>query len=144
MKPIDKFREEYFFLSNFYEAEVAFEGKLYPTVEHAFQAAKTLDEQEKEDIRTATAPIKAKQKGQNVTLRKEWEEIKVDIMYQLLSAKFQNPILRGKLIATGERELIEGNTWGDTFWGASEGKGENMLGKLLMKVREDILKSFLG
>lgn len=137
---IDRFVGEYAFLSNFHPSTVTYEGKRYPTVEHAFQAAKTFDENSKEAVRKATTPGDAKKLGRLVSLREGWDEIKVDIMRDLIRRKFQNPFLRPLLLATGDAELIEGNYWNDRFFGVCmrTGVGENHLGRILMEVRDEI------
>ena len=126
------------FLSNFYPAMIEFDGGMYPTVEHAYQAAKTLFIDERLAIQDCHSPGQAKRKGRKVTLRSDWEEIKLDIMQQLVKAKFVDPKLRMLLLHTGEAELIEGNHWHDTFWGICNGVGENHLGKILMRIRDEI------
>lgn len=138
---IAEFTGEYRFLSNFYAAPVQLDGVLYPTVEHAFQAAKTTDLKERLQIRTAPTPASAKRGGRRVTLRPDWEDMKVGIMYLLLRDKFERwTNLEQALLATGNAILMEGNTWGDTFWGVDvhTGKGQNQLGQLLMRVREEL------
>ena len=135
---IDKFRGKYWFLSNFYESPIEDENITYPTVEHYFQAQKTLNREEKLKIAKATKPAKAKKIGRQVNLRKDWEDIKLQVMEKALRLKFQNPDLRKKLIATGDEELIEGNPWGDRYWGVCNGSGKNKLGKLLMKIRKEL------
>jgi ribA/ribD-fused uncharacterized protein len=133
--PITEFRGKYRFLSNFYAARVEWDGVGYPTVEHAFQAAKTTDPQARERIRGAETPGAAKAMGRRVPLRPDWDAVKVDIMRELLFKKFQDLDLAAALYATEDVPLVEGNWWGDTFWGVCQGRGENMLGKLLMEVR---------
>jgi N-glycosidase YbiA len=135
---ITTFREEHEFLSNFWPCSIRFEGKVYPTVEHAFQAAKTDDEDERRRIREASYAGKAKKLGRAVRLRKDWESVKLGIMEALLREKFADPELRALLLATGERKLVEGNDWNDRYWGVCRGQGKNHLGKLLMRVREDL------
>jgi len=135
---IDSFKDEYRFLSNFWPAEVRFEGLQYPSVEHAYQAAKTEDPKERVDVQSCTTPGKAKRQGRKVTMRSDWDDVKVDIMEHLLYEKFAHPELRDRLLQTGTQGLVEGNTWGDTFWGVSGGKGENHLGRILMKIRKDL------
>ena len=137
-KIIDRFNIDYKFLSNFQASTFFYDGKRYATVEHAYQAMKSTDPIEQEKIRNAVSPSQAKKFGKNVQLRGDWENIKVDVMRELLEIKFQNPFLRHKLIATGDATLIEGNTWGDTYWGVCKGVGENVLGKLLMELRDKI------
>jgi hypothetical protein len=111
----------------------------YPSSEHAYQAAKTKDKKMRKKIARQPTAWQAKKLGQEVELREDWEERKVEIMYRILRAKFtQHKKLKEMLFDTGDAELIEGNTWGDTFWGVCEGKGENKLGKLLMLLREEL------
>ena len=84
-----------------------------------------------------STPGEAKRMGRQVTLRKDWEDVKISVMEKGLRMKFAIPELRDKLLATGEEELVEGNWWGDTCWGVCKGVGANNLGKLLMKIREE-------
>lgn len=140
-KVIDKFRGEYAFLSNFAPCTVTYNRRMYRTVEHAFQAAKSLDEQEQQIFLSVKEPTKAKRLGRQVHLRPDWEEVKESIMKNLLKQKFTtNIIYRAKLLATGNATLIEGNTWNDTYWGVCNGVGKNRLGILLMEIREEIKK----
>lgn len=133
---ITSFTGEYAFLSNFYPCQVVWDGKIYPSVEHAYQAAKTLDPQEREIIRLAPTPGKARRLGRRVTMRPDWEPIKRSVMFLLVLRKFQDPALGARLLATGDRVLVEGNDWGDTYWGQCPlGVGENHLGRILMLVR---------
>ncbi len=136
---IESFKGDYEFLSNFFPARVEYDERWYPSVEHAYQAAKTLDKNFRKQFRTSRLSAGgAKSMGRRVKLRDDWEEVKLEIMRELLIQKFTlHRELREKLIATGERQLIEGNWWGDTFWGVCRGKGENWLGKLLMEVRKE-------
>ena len=135
---INCFDGKYAFLSNFYESPITYEGITYPTNEHFFQAMKTLDINEKKKIAAANTPGQSKRMGRAVTLRSDWETIKSYYMELGLRLKFQNPDLAAKLIATGDEELIEGNPWGDRIWGVYNGEGENRLGKLLMKIRDEL------
>ena len=136
---INRFIDEYEFLSNFYPSPIYDDaGKEYPTVEHYFQAMKTFVPQERELIRSAESPGKAKRIGRLVQLREDWEDRKLDIMEKALIQKFQILRLREKLLATGNEKLVEGNFWNDTYWGICKGEGENHLGKLLMNIREKI------
>ena len=138
-KEIRHFQDEFYFLSNFYPSEVVLEGKAYPTVEHAFQAAKTRDPEERKRIRKAGTPGKAKQLGHRVTLRKDWEKVKIGIMEALVRDKFsRHPELGAQLLITDKRKIIEENNWNDTFWGECNGKGHNHLGKILMRIREEL------
>jgi len=137
MKPttaITRFDGEYAWLSNFWASEVVLDGKTYPTVENAYQAAKS-PTTEREIYETCTAG-QAKRKGSRVRLSPNWERIKIDVMRQLLGQKFApGKTLTRRLIETYPDKLIEGNHWGDIFWGVCNGRGENQLGKLLMEIR---------
>lgn len=137
---IDRFQGEYRWLSNFHEVEVHYEGVVYPTTEHAYQAAKTLDPDERREILCAKTPGKARRLGQKVTIRPDWDDVKITIMRELNRQKFDYPDLREKLIQTGRHHLIEGAPWGDRFWGVCEGEGENHLGRILMDIRAEIIK----
>ena len=138
-EPITEFQGEYRFLSNFWPAEVEYDGDIYPTVEHAYQAAKTLDRQGRLSIMNAATPGIAKRLGKTLPLRRNWEQMKYSVMLSLVGQKFCSHMdLGDKLLATNKRVLIEGNTWDDTYWGVYRGKGQNMLGKLLMQVREEV------
>jgi ribA/ribD-fused uncharacterized protein len=147
MPPITAFHGPHGFLSNFFASPVVLDGQTYPTVEHAFQAAKTFDPEQRQLIRDAPAPATAKRlgRGRQVDLRADWEQVKYGLMHSLLQQKFANPELRQALLDTGDAELIEGNTWGDRTWGRVlvKGKwiGKNQLGELLMQVRAEILRS---
>lgn len=127
---IDSFMDEYHFLSNFSE-----EGKVKPTVEHYYQAAKTLDPNDRDWVMEAPTPGQAKRRGRKVELRPDWEQVKIGIMLGLLLEKFDESEIQAKLLATGDARLIEGNTWHDTYWGVHGGVGENWLGRLLEVVR---------
>lgn len=134
---ISSFQGAYRFLSNFYPCVVEHNGLIYTSAEHAFQAAKSLCDIDKYIIWSQDTPAKAKQQGRRITMRSDWDEVKLDEMESVLLAKFYNYDLRKMLVNTGDQQLIEGNTWGDTYWGQSPvGVGENHLGKLLMEVRE--------
>lgn len=137
---VTSFRGEHGFLSNFHPAPVEFEGRTYPTVENAFQAAKTADAEARRKFE-AMSPAQAKQAGGRrggLVLRPDWEQVKDGIMRGLLEQKFGSGELRDQLAATAGRDLREGNTWGDRYWGvdARTGQGENRLGRMLMEIRE--------
>lgn len=140
---IDRFEGDHRFLSNYAPGAVVLEGVDYPTVEHAYQAAKTLDPEERRLIRQATTPGKAKKLGSKLNQRPDWPEVKVEIMGDLVREKFQrHPDLLKLLLATGDAELVEGNVWHDNFWGrcacprCAAIPGQNRLGRLLMEVRD--------
>lgn len=143
-KPIRQFRGQYRFLSNFWLCVITLPDDMadYHSVEHAYQAAKTDDKVTREVIRLTSAPGKAKYMGRDVPLRPHWEEMKIDLMTDLVRQKFlTNSYLMDCLLATGDAELIEGNHWGDRFWGCVDngyGPGENWLGRILMKFREEM------
>ena len=120
---IDRFRGEHAFLSNFHPAPFRWRGRDWPTAEAAFAASKTLDERERERIRTAPSPGHAKRLGRRVKLRPDWERIKDDVMRSLLEAKFAAPELRDALLATGDAVLVEGNTWGRRLLGRLQRPG---------------------
>jgi ribA/ribD-fused uncharacterized protein len=140
---IDKFDgTDYDFLSNFYLSIVEMDGVQYPSVEHAYQASKTFNPVEREAIRLAQTAGKSKRLGQKVTFRDDWEQVKVQVMRELLYKKFAIPDLARKLLATGDEGLLEGTTgWHDNFWGSCSCPkcilipGLNHLGHLLMEVR---------
>lgn len=135
---ITEFCGEYGCFSNFYRAEVMFEGKKYPTSEHAFQAAKTLDPVKRKEIAVLPTPSAAKRAGRKLRLRDDWERVKIGVMEQILRDKFdRHPHLKKVLLATGDRELREGNDWGDKFWGVVGNTGRNELGKCLMRLRSE-------
>lgn len=137
---ISEFSAKYAFLSNFYPSEIFYEGMWYSSVEHAFQAAKSPHQHEREKIRDAKTPGQAKRLGRCVRDFdvKEWDSRKIQVMRTCLWLKFKQSYFTEKLLETGTEELVEGNTWNDTFWGVCKGKGENNLGKLLMEIRTKI------
>lgn len=134
---IDSFSGEYRFLSNFFLSPITYGEINYPTVEHAYQASKTSDLSEVSKIINCKTPGEAKRLGRKVTMRPEFEQNKLQIMAQLIRLKFpKDSRLAGMLLNTYPATLIEGNNWNDTFWGVCRGRGENMLGKILMEWRE--------
>ena len=136
---INCFDGKYAFLSNFYERPVEWEGIVYPSTEHAFQAAKVINPVTRMKIAAAETPGKAKRMGRQVQLRGDWEQVKFNVMLDIVLTKFhQHRDLAEALINTGDAELIEGNTWNDTTWGVCNGVGTNWLGKILMIVREQL------
>jgi len=141
---IKEFRGEYFFLSNFYEAPVTYNGLTYLNSEAAFQSMKCSQMEQKVKFCTMS-PSEAKAKGKRVKLIPVWENIKTDVMYGVVKAKFeQNADLRRMLLNTGDAILEEGNMWHDNYYGSCNCprcrgiKGENILGKILMRVREEL------
>lgn len=140
-KKIERFHGRFFFLSNFFPVEVGLDAETYASVEHAYQAAKTLDPFSRARIRQASTAALAKKMGSGLKLRKDWHDVRIDVMRALLVEKFAYSDLARMLAETGDAPLIEGNHWGDAFWGvfypsAGEPFGENHLGRLLMEIRE--------
>lgn len=130
---ISEFRGKYYGFSNFGPGEVTVFGYKFDNGEAAFHS-------QKDPSRAAEFvglnPSEAKKLGRRVKLRPDWEQVKDSIMEKVVFAKFsQNEDLKQLLLATGDAELIEGNTWGDMYWGQVNGIGLNKLGKILMKVR---------
>jgi ribA/ribD-fused uncharacterized protein len=140
---INNFSDEFHFLSNFYYCKVIYDGYEYPSSEHAYMCAKTNDPVWKDFIRNCRTPGQAKRAGRMVPLREDWETVKLEVMENILRAKFSVPSMREMLLLTGDCELVEGNTWGDKFWGVCDGEGENHLGKLLMKIRAELAKEYI-
>lgn len=139
---ISKFDKEYFFLSNFYPCKVHYQGQTYKSSEAAYQAQKTPNPKLRREFETLSSR-EAKKRGRMLELRKDWEEVKDNIMYEICYSKFvNNPIIARKLIATKDAELVEGNTWFDTYWGVCNNVGLNKLGQILMKVREEMRKIY--
>ncbi len=132
-----QFIGKYHFLSNFYISPAAYDGMVFPSSEAAYQAAKTLDIDKRRAFLNAT-PSQAKRMGRKVKIREDWDSIKIHVMRTIVMDKFQrSPDLLKCLLETGDQEIVEGNYWGDKFWGVCDGEGENHLGKILMKIRDD-------
>lgn len=137
------FRGEYDFLSNFYKCSVEYDGIHYSSVENAFQAAKTLDLEERKQFEKCPAK-EAKKLGKTVKLRSDWEDVKVKIMCNLVFQKFNNSeYLRTRLLIVQDK-IVEENFWHDNFWGICKcgrcAGGYNMLGNILQGVREHFNK----
>lgn len=147
---INRFEANYAFLSNFFMFPVHYEGLWFPSSEHAYQAAKTIILAERIMIRDCGSAAQAKRLGskkrKKITLRAEWDSIRVDKMTDILRSKFENPRLMEMLINTNPEQLIEGNYWHDNFWGdcacekCEDIQGRNNLGEVLMKVRSELLE----
>ena len=145
VKKISVFRNEYAFLSNFYPCTVNFEGLTYRNTEAAFQAQKCSSEEDKVKYTLIKNPVRAKQMGKKEpNLPANWGELSLEVMLGVLRAKFAVPELAEKLLATGDAELVEGNTHHDNLWGnctcpkCVNKVGQNRLGKLLMQVRKEL------
>jgi N-glycosidase YbiA len=141
---IEKFQGKHRFLSNFWPSRVDMGIITYPTVEHAYQAAKTLDYNHRKRIALLDTPGQAKREGKLVVVRADWDEVKIMAMTFLVTQKFRIPELRKMLVDTGDEYIQEGNTWGDVFWGVCRGKGHNHLGHIIMDIRSKIIESGHG
>lgn len=151
--PIPRFRDEHRFLSNFWNVpglvRLELNGRLLtgPTVEHVFQAAKTLDPVEQQLVLACASAADAKRAGRQVTMRPDWDGMKLAVMAGLQASKYSEPGLAQQLLATGDAPIAEGNHWCDTFWGVcsckkhavtspngdiTHGEGQNWLGRILM------------
>ena len=143
---INEFSEAYGFLSNFHICDLNYEGNNYCSSESAFQSMKETNPAERGNY-SHLYPSEAKKKGKTCNLRPDWENVKADVMYDILKTKFSDGDLKARLLLTGDKKLIEGNTWHDNFWGNCTCKkcevveGKNVLGKLLMKLRDELLKN---
>lgn len=159
---ITRFTGSYAFLSNFYRSPILMPGLdlTFPTAEHAYQCSKPENQAQMAWIYQAATPGEAKHRGRQVQLQPAWEQQKKRIMMEILLAKFIHPPLRDLLVSTGQAFLVEGNSWGDVYWGAvgphEKGwdsslpwwhnwaerqagnvlAGENWLGRMLMMVRD--------
>lgn len=143
---ITEFDGKYAFLSNFFYAPFVYDGIIYPTNEHFFQAMKTLDQEKRKQIAEAKTPCAAKRMGRQVQLREDWEQVKYTAMRVGVERKFDaHPGLAEKLIATGDAILIEGNSWHDNTWGScfcpkcAAIAGKNWLGEILMERRKELV-----
>lgn len=135
---IGSFTGPHRFLSNFWPSPIVYKGHVCPTVEHAYQLAKTTDPERRAWVAASPTPGVAKRRGQQVPMRTDWDDVRVDVMRECLRLKFRDPELSALLAGTGTEELVEGNTWGDRFWGVCGGSGRNHLGRLLMEVRQEL------
>jgi len=143
------FRGKYRFLSNFYPCIVYDDNHiLYPTVEHYYQAMKSYDINVHRRVASILNAKDAKQFGKRIIdeqldFRDDWAEVKLKIMTKGLLQKFESDSKLGyDLVNTIGYVLIEGNKWGDNYWGVdlNTGVGENKLGIILMRIRENLLK----
>lgn len=138
-KVIDLFVGEHEFLSNFYPCHVEYGGLSFICAEGAYQAQKAVNPKNKPQF-TCLYGGQSKRKGRKVWMRSDWDNVKYSIMKDIVTFKFlNNPPLMRQLLNTFPSELIEGNTWKDTFWGYDFNleAGENNLGKILMEIRNN-------
>lgn len=141
-KGIYGFFGTYRFLSNYYylPGGITYNDITYPTIEHAFQAQKTLDQKIRKRFSKLLKPKHAKIYGRKVKLREDWEDVKDSIMLDLIRIKFSDEVLQAKLLKLVGYQLFELNSWNDTYWGVVEGlKGKNRLGKTIMQVLHEIV-----
>ena len=134
-----KINDEYGCFSNFSKHGFELNGKYWMTSEHYFQAQKFVETEFEEQVRLSATPMEAANKGRDRSkpLRKDWEEVKDDVMRRAVLEKFEsNTDARNMLLSTGNEDLIE-KTTKDYYWGCGEdGTGKNMLGKILMETRK--------
>lgn len=141
---ISGFQGDNRWLSNFWPAKIQIGDIVYPTVEHAYVAAKPIMPFTPADLEwfLTLTPAKAKKVGRELDVRPDWDDVKIHLMQQFTELKYStdNPELRSRLIKTGDEEIIEENTWGDTFWGICNGEGHNWLGIIIMATRDKIME----
>ena len=134
---VESFSGEHRWLSNFWPAPIEYQGMSFPTTEHAYQASKSADFEERQAIAQLATPGKAKRAGRRIRCP-DTNFNKLNVMLEINRLKYRIPDLREKLLATGDSVIIEGNAWGDVFWGVCKGVGENHLGRILMQIRAEI------
>jgi ribA/ribD-fused uncharacterized protein len=141
MKAIEGFFKEYRFLSNFHVNELNYKGKTYQSSEHAYQAYRATNEEDHEYIRMSPTPNDARKRGQKIVVRPDWNDVKINLMREILTEKFKDEKLKQLLLATGDAYLEETNYWHDNVWGVctcddcQHYTAKNNLGKLLMEIR---------
>jgi len=139
---VESFTGEFFFLSNMYPCRVVVDGMAYPSTENAFQAMKTDNREERVSFQICK-PKEARRLGRKLELKDGWEMKKIELMEALVRYKFTMYRDLTWALTQIDGEIVEGNTWGDEYWGCCNGKGENHLGKILMNIRDDFLKGKL-
>ena len=147
---IGPFEGKYEFLSNFYDIYknhdicITYNGIGCDSTEHAYQAAKSTTYEDFLYVMNSKSPADAKKRGREIKCRPDWNKAKFNVMYEVLKRKFDIPELKKLLVETGKEELVELNWWGDEIFGVNEknGKGDNKLGKILMKIRKEITGHF--
>ena len=117
---IDRFAGDYRFLSNFYPSPITVFGVRVDTVEHAYQAAKAESAHDRVAVLRVSTAGQAKRLGQKIEMREDWEAVKEMVMHTLLRRKFAIDELQTLLLKTDKEGLVEGNTWGDRYWGAEK------------------------
>lgn len=142
---IGPFKDEYRWLSNFWEAPIVVGGVTYPTNEHMYQLCKTAVPEEVAKILESETAGRVKRLGKKATMREDWDDLKLSVMLKANLLKFtQHPDLAVLLLSTGDESLVEYNTWHDNYWGQCQCEkceditGENHLGKILMSIRKHL------
>lgn len=141
--PIMGFRGEYSWLSNFHTCVCVWNGIPFMSSEHVFMYQKSNDPNYRLKIIMSSTPGQAKRIGKTAELRPDWDTYRLIAMSNALKSKFANKDLSQKLINTGDAHLEETNVWHDTYWGVCNGRGQNMLGRLLMNLRTKLQKERL-
>lgn len=149
---ISEFRGKYGFLSNFHSCAVEFEGLTFNSSEAAFQATKIHYEDTEKTLKAREAFVdvtasESKKMGRHCDLREDWEQVKDNIMTEIIRDKFnRNTELKDKLLETGDSILIEGTKWHDNYWGncvcskCKNTAGKNKLGSIIMQVRTELVQ----
>lgn len=132
------FKGDYRWLSNFERCNIYYKGIIYKSSEAAYQAQKTLNIQAREIFAKLDAR-ESKALAKSLKVRGDWEDVKLQIMEEICRVKFNLPKFKSRLVDTGNMQIVESNHWGDVFWGQCDGQGENHLGKIIMKIREEIV-----
>lgn len=136
------------YCSNFAGYSVKYEGIEYSTAEHAFQSAKTLDLSVRYMIAGLDSPLEAKREGRALDLRSDWEDVKYDVMLEIIRIKFKRHKDIARKLAATTRDIVELNVWHDNIWGdcvcsgCRKVEGQNLLGKILMQVRKEIRDNY--
>ena len=153
MKTVQGFESEFSFLSNFSACELLYDGHVYKTAEHAFQAAKATNEKDRVYIAEAPTPGEAKRRGRGIELREDWDVIKDKVMLDIIRAKFKNGDCRYRLmkaLSEGYDDFVEDNWWHDNYWGnckcdrCKDIEGQNHLGKIILQVANEIVTELRG
>ena len=138
---IKEFQREYRWLSNFWLVDIELDGRIYPSVEHAYMSAKCDAEWWKIVCsQRENTPGTIKRNSKSIKVKDNWKDIKLSIMEDCIRKKFSQEPYRTKLLNTGNEFIQEGNLWYDTFWGVDlrTNKGENNLGKIIMRIRSEL------
>ena len=139
---INTFRDKYDWLSNFYKVKIVIKGVEFNSVENAYMSMKSTDV-EWVKFCEEKSPVLVKKKSRSIDVRSDWDDIKLKAMDHCLKQKFNQEPFRTKLINTLDENIVEGNWWGDVFWGVNlkvdPNVGENHLGRLIMEIRKELV-----